>query len=164
VSEYVRPVLPKQVFYDAEGNIIDYGNRWRGQLPPDDTYSVDSHPERFAPLHTVADALIQHLRDTYAVTVSEEVALVSDLIGTPDDVVRAVRVTPANADGAPLTFVFTSYPGITVHAGLLHDSGFPAAAATPVTNPRKPPRVTWNRLFCPSPKGATLRALPPASL
>lgn len=35
--------------------------------PPEDTYSVDTHPERFAPPHTVAEALIGHLRETYDV-------------------------------------------------------------------------------------------------
>ena len=46
-------------------NVIEYGNRWasRGGTPPEDSYSVDEHPERFAPLHTVAAALIDYLVD-----------------------------------------------------------------------------------------------------
>jgi hypothetical protein len=40
-------------------------------------------------------------------------------------VARAVRVVPDNPDAAPLTFVFTTYPGVLVHAGLLHDFAFP---------------------------------------
>ena len=42
-----------------------------GRVAPADTYSVDTHPERFAALHTVADALIAHLRNTYDVEVDE---------------------------------------------------------------------------------------------
>ncbi|MGB4135563.1 MAG: DUF6226 family protein, partial [Microbacterium sp.] len=40
-------------------------------------------------------------------------------------VVRAVRVTPNDPSCAALTFVFTGYPGLFVHAGLLHDFPFP---------------------------------------
>ena len=125
VSDYVRPTLPSQVFYDSTGAVIDYGNRWGGGLAPKDSYGVDSNPQRFAPLHLVADALIQHLTETYAVTVSEDAAFAADLMHEPGDVLRAVRVDPANPDAAPLTFVYTSYPGVILHAGLLHDFPFP---------------------------------------
>jgi hypothetical protein len=125
VSDYVRPTLPSQVYYDRTGAVIDYGNRWGGGLAPQDSYGVDSNPQRFAPLHLVADALIQHLTGTYAVTVSEDAAFAADLMHEPGDVLRAVRVVPANPDAAPLTFVYTSYPGVILHAGRLHDFPFP---------------------------------------
>ena len=128
MSTYVRPELPRQVFHDASGAVIDYGNRWAdrpGRLPPDDMYSVVTHPERFAPLHTVADALIAHLAETYAVTVVEDPSVASDLLRRVDDAVRAVRLVPDNPDGAPLTVVYTAFPGVIVHAGLLHDFVFP---------------------------------------
>ncbi|WP_424980865.1 DUF6226 family protein [Microbacterium sp. S308A+] len=35
---------------------MSYGSRWGGS-PPEDSYSVETNLERFAPLHTVADAL-----------------------------------------------------------------------------------------------------------
>ena len=57
MSSYVRPLIEAPVFRDADGAVINYGSRWHGS-PPEDTYSVDTHPERFAPLHVVADALI----------------------------------------------------------------------------------------------------------
>jgi hypothetical protein len=38
-----------------------------------------------------------------------------------EGILRAVRVVPTNPDSAPLTFVFTSFPGVILHAGLLHD-------------------------------------------
>lgn len=40
---------------DTDGQVIDYGNRWGGGSPPEDGYSVETHPERFAPL-PVAEA------------------------------------------------------------------------------------------------------------
>ena len=34
-------------------------------------------------------------------------------------------MTPRNVSAAPLTFVYSSSPGVSVHAGLLHDFLFP---------------------------------------
>lgn len=125
MSSYVRPAIDAPVFHDADGQVIDYGNRWPGS-PPEDTYSVDTHPERFAPLHTVADALIGHLRETYDVEIDEGAETAADLLRLPShDVVRAVRVRPKDAACATLTLVFTAYPGIYMHAGLLHDFHYP---------------------------------------
>jgi hypothetical protein len=123
VSSYVRPSIDTPVFRDANGHAIDYGNRWHGS-PPEDTYSVDTHPERFAPLHAVADALIAHLRETYDVEIDEDAA--ADLMHPSfPGVVRSVRIRPNDPACAPLTVDFTSYPGISVRAGLLHDFSYP---------------------------------------
>ncbi len=124
MSSYQRPSIDAPVFRDADGEVIDYGNRWDGS-PPEETYSVDTHPERFAPLHTVADALIAHLCNAYDVhlTAGEETA--ADLLRPAPDVLRVVRIQPNDPACAALTFVFTSYPGIFLHAGLLHDFHYP---------------------------------------
>jgi len=125
MPEYVRPEFPRRVFYDRDGAVIDYGRRWKGEAPPADSYGVDSNPERFAPLHSVAQALIEYLQRRYAVSVREDAAFAADLMHPRDDVLRAVRVVPLSRDEAALTFVFTAYPGVVVHAGLLHDFPFP---------------------------------------
>ena len=65
MSVYERPVWRDPVFRDAAGAIIEYGSRWGQDRPPPETYSVDSHPERFAPLHMVADALIDHFTQNF---------------------------------------------------------------------------------------------------
>lgn len=125
LSSYVRPAVHAPVFHDADGEVIPYGSRWQGS-PPEDTYSVDTHPERFAPLHVVADALIAHLQEAYDVEVDEGLETVADLLRPPfHDVVRAVRIRPKDPDCASVTIVFTAYPGIYVHAGLLHDFHYP---------------------------------------
>ncbi len=119
MEPYVRPAIPAQEYRDAEGNVIPYGDRWGGGSPPDDTYSVVTHPERFQPLHDIARALIAYLERTYDVTVSEDPALLADL---PERLVKAtaaVRLAPANPDSAPITVVFTDMPGIVVMAGVL---------------------------------------------
>jgi len=125
MPDYVRPALASQVFYDSTGAVIDYGNRWRGESPPEETYSVLTNPQRFEPIHAVADALIEHLATKYAVEVSEDVAFADDLLRQREEALRAVRVVPVDRNEAPLTFVFTSFPGVVLHAGLLHDFPFP---------------------------------------
>ena len=124
VSPYKRSAVAARMFRDADGRVIEYGSRWVGS-PPDDSYSVTAHPERYEPLHTVADALITHLRATYDVTVEEGPAVATDLSLTDLDIIRSVRVRPNNSRSASLTFAFTGYPGVTVHAGLLHDFVYP---------------------------------------
>lgn len=125
MAPYVRPSIDAPVFRDAGGAVIDYGNRWHGS-PPEDTYSVDTHPERFAPLHRVADALIAYLGETYDVDIAEGPETVMDLMRCPShDVVRSVLVRPNDPTCASLTLVYTAYPGIFMHAGLLHDFHYP---------------------------------------
>ncbi|MBW9094501.1 hypothetical protein JNB62_12470 [Microbacterium jejuense] len=125
MASYARPSINGPEFRDADGEVIDYGHRWNGS-PPEDTYSVDTHPERFAPLHTVADALIAHLRATYDVDVGEGAEFAADLLHPSyHDVVRAVRIRPNDPTCASLTLIFTAYPGIYMHAGLLNEFHYP---------------------------------------
>ncbi|MCK6210695.1 hypothetical protein KZX45_09100 [Georgenia sp. EYE_87] len=125
MSTYARPVWAEPVFHDAHGRAFTYGDRWGGESPPEDKYSVDSHPERFAPLHEVADALVTHLLGTYDVGTDDDLSCAADLLHPREDVVRAVRLTPTDPDAAPMTFVWTSYPGVVIHAGVLHDFPYP---------------------------------------
>ncbi|MBW1597885.1 DUF6226 family protein [Streptomyces sp. JJ38] len=127
MSAYVRPRLSLPVFRDASGAVIEYGNRWGDDEPPADSYSVDAHPERFAPLHTVAAALIDYLVDAYDVRLGHDPAPVADLVSELDEPpVRVATLTPNSCeDGAPLAFVFTAYPSVMVRAGVLHDFSHP---------------------------------------
>ncbi|WP_210481592.1 DUF6226 family protein [Naasia sp. SYSU D00948] len=125
MAAYARPLVEPLVFRDAAGRVVRYGARWGDGPPPDDSYSVTSNLARFAPLHTIADALVDHLRSAYDVAVEEGPEVARDLIRPPDEIVRAVRLTPADPGAAALTFVFTSFPSVVIHAGLLHDLPFP---------------------------------------
>lgn len=125
MTRWARPVVQLPPFVDADGREIPYGNRWLPGSPPDETYSVVSHPERFAPLHTVVDALVTYLHAEYDAVVDEDPGLVRDLLTPRPDVVRAVSITPADPVCAPLTVVFTGFPGVVLHAGVLHDFPFP---------------------------------------
>lgn len=123
---YVRPPLPTTAYYSPEGAPVPYGGRWGADGPAPDSYSVDSHPERFAGLHVVALALIDHLSVLYDVDVDSSPAHAAGLQMVARDVLQAIRVTPRRSGAAPLTFVLTRYPGVLIHAGLLHDFAFPA--------------------------------------
>lgn len=125
MSDYRRPDFAREVYRDGQGLPIDYGDRWTGSSPPEDTYSRVGHPQRFALLHRVADSLIDWLLDSFDVVVDRDPGVASDLLFAFEDVIRAVRVVPSNPLAAPLTFVFTGFPGIFLHAGALHDSHYP---------------------------------------
>ncbi|GAA1059024.1 DUF6226 family protein [Agromyces bracchium] len=122
---YERPALPAGVYVDEDGTPIEYGNRWGVNGPPEDAYSRTSNLDRFAGLHTVAHALIEWLRSVFDVDVDAGPHVAADLLLRPDDPVHSVRLTPRSAESAPLTFVLTSFPGVYLHAGALHDFHFP---------------------------------------
>lgn len=126
MSAYVRPALHHRQFRDAAGTPIPYGRRWRDlDGPPEETYSISAHPERFAPLHDVADALVEHLTATFDVSVDEAPA--QDL-RTAGDPLRTAHLRPARDDAAPLTITWTDLPGVLVQAGLQHHDMFPGCA------------------------------------
>lgn len=125
MRNYRRPPIAAPVFYDPDGAVIEYGNRWAGAAPPEDTYSLSTHPARFAPLHDIADALIAYLSEVFDVEVAESDAFAADLLHLPGQMRRAVRVIPTDPASAGLTFVYTPYPGVALHAGLLHDFWYP---------------------------------------
>lgn len=129
MAAYERPYIEPVEFRDDAGRVIDYGNRWTSLGgPPDESYSVDDHPERFAPLHTVAEALLEHLVTAYEVDVDEGPHVIADLLHPPavTDIVRAVRLTPKDDASAPLVLVLTGYPGVRLYAGALFTTAYPS--------------------------------------
>lgn len=122
---YVRPTFTEPTYRDEHGEPFTYGDRWGMAGPPEDTYSRDSHPERFAPLHDVADALVAHLVATYDVEAVRDDAALADVRRDVLPLLRAVRLVPAAADAAPLTVGWTDYPGVVVRAGALFEGWLP---------------------------------------
>lgn len=122
---YVRPDLPTTTYYSRDGEPIPYGRHWGADAPDPDSYSVDSHPERFAGLHVVARALIEHLTAVYDVDVQDDPAHAGALLMQGPGVLQAVTITPRDPGAAALTIVLTVYPGVMVHAGALHDFRLP---------------------------------------
>lgn len=114
MPDYTRPAIEAREFHDESGAVIRYGARWTGS-PPDDSYSHVSNSERFAPLQTIADALIEHLRAEYR----------ADVAALAESFTKVVTVTPDRADAAPLEFRFTDFPGVVIRAGVRSRAAFP---------------------------------------
>lgn len=138
MGKYQRPQFEPREFLDDAGNPIAYGDRW-ADMPPDEAYEATSHLERFAPLHAVADALIEHLKRNYKVEVTERGGDARSLL-RPDDaaelgeeratlgdteVIKVVRVRPENHLAAELTFIYTAFPGVHLYSGLITEHIFP---------------------------------------
>ena len=126
MHEYARPVIKARQYRDGSGAVIRYGSRWAGS-PPDDAYSRVSNPDRFAPLQTVAEALIEHLRAAFGVDIAElaESTTTSGTSGT-SGTTKVLTVTPQPADAAPLVFRFTNFPDVEIRAGVRFREAFPS--------------------------------------
>ncbi len=122
MPDYARPVIKARQFRDDSGALIRYGTRWAGS-PPDDSYSRVSNPERFAPLQTVAEALIEHLRAAYRADIAG-LTEPSTISGSPATT-KLLTVTPEQAHAAPLVFGFTNFPGVEIRAGVRYRAAFP---------------------------------------
>ncbi|WP_147640417.1 DUF6226 family protein [Nesterenkonia massiliensis] len=118
MTTYHRPRLPDLDYPDPAGQPIRYGHRWDGQ-PPEDSYSVSTHPERFAPLHQVADALLEHLTSTYDVHLEQDSWFTREKPGEGTSTHRELRLTPSSPMSAPLRLAWTDFPGVVVQAGLV---------------------------------------------
>ncbi|PKQ27182.1 MAG: hypothetical protein CVT64_01695 [Actinobacteria bacterium HGW-Actinobacteria-4] len=137
MTEYVRPEVDIPIFLAADGTPIPYGHRWGQSVDgdwtpeaPDSAYSVATHPERFAPIVTVANALIEHVASAYDVTVDADAPVPAWMLDRDSDadqkVVRAVVITPKDPQCSPLTLVETRYPSVELHAGVQAFEPFPA--------------------------------------
>ena len=113
---YVRPDFDREVFRDESGRVIDYGHRWGRGQPPEHTYSVSVHPERFRPLHTVAEALIDHLASKYDVSV-EETTSQPEWLDPRVPASRSVTLRPTAPDTVSLSVALTDHPGVILLAG-----------------------------------------------
>ncbi len=124
MAQFVRPPIAVRAYQDDDGTVINYGHRWERKSPPDESYSVTSNLDRYEPLHEVARALIDYLESTYEVTLENDASCIADFL-RPQGVLEAVRVSPRDPTCATLTFGFSSYPGVFLHVGVLHDFAFP---------------------------------------
>lgn len=123
---YVRPAVESRTFLDQNGEVIPYGHQWGMAGPAEDSYSRDSHPERFAPLHDVARALVEHLQYEFDVAVQRGVEFARDLTNSNLPVTDAYRLTPNSPDAAAVVLVLTQYPGVLLRAGVLWEWAYPA--------------------------------------
>ncbi len=112
---FVRPRVEFPTYRDDQGDLIAYGSRWKVGETPDEAYSRVTHPERYAPLRAVAEALIEHLERIHDIVVDRSI----------DGEHHAV-VTLRPSAGAPIRLTFTDFPGVLLRAGLLLDEAMPS--------------------------------------
>ena len=102
-------------------------SRWGSEGPPDEAYSRVTNPERFAYLHEFADELLNRLEAEFAVERVEDYGLDPEL-KTLELARPSVRLTPEDADAAPILFKFTALPGVMVRCGRWYTQPFPDCA------------------------------------
>jgi hypothetical protein len=100
---------------------------WGPEGPPPEAYSRVTDPERFAALHEFADKLLNRLEAEFAVERTEGYGLDPEL--ESGELARpSVRLTPADADAAPILFNFYVFPSLTVSFCRWHRDKFPDCA------------------------------------
>lgn len=119
---YQRPQNIVTDYFDDQGKLIPYGNRFDGDDPPAESYSVISHPQRFAPLHAVADSLVNWMTTRFNVRCYEDPDLAAQYEIPLDEVVRSIRLVPEDSQCAPVGLVFTKFPGLHLQFGALFTS------------------------------------------
>lgn len=134
---YQRPDVVATELQDDDGNIINFGNRWRSiDGPPEEAYSSLRYSQRFAPLEAIGNAVIEYLVATYDVDLIERGVPKSsngnDLMGSSTDreiyPLRDVTVVPRDPNCVSLWIVVTTLPGLYVGTNEHHEYVFPRCA------------------------------------
>ena len=100
-----------------------YGSGEESQTDP--AYSRVTNPERFRPLHTAMLAIIDRLESDFEVERAEGFSL-DEKLARGLDLARAdVRLTPKDPDAAPISVVFTAFPGLRIRFGRWYVEPFP---------------------------------------
>lgn len=102
------------------------GSRWGFDGPPQDAYGRITEPERFAPLHDFAAALLDRLVARYDVDADAAFGLDPDLEQRYEPARETRRVKPRPSNAAPIAVGFTSFPGLVVRFGRWHVEPFPS--------------------------------------
>jgi hypothetical protein len=96
-------------------------------MPPDEAYGRVTDPGRFRVLHEVADRAVGRLAASYDVQVRAAATVAEDFPGRPPaaGIVRILELVPADDTAAPVTIVFTDFPGLVVRYGRWHVEAYP---------------------------------------
>ena len=96
---------------------MSYGNRWGPDGPPEEAYSRVTDAERFRPLHAAMREIISRLQSEYDVTLTEVYGLDQDMERRVPPAAPSVKLTPNDSGAAPITIVFSDFPGLYVRFG-----------------------------------------------
>ena len=91
-------------------------NKWGPAGPPAEAYSRVTNPERFAPVHPFAQALLARLASEFDVE-REEGSDLEPGLGPTELARSSIMLKPRNRSAAPVLVSFTTFPGLVVRAG-----------------------------------------------
>jgi hypothetical protein len=94
--------------------------------PLPDAYQRVTDPERFRPLHAATLALVAGLEREFDVLREEGYGLDAGLEGRAALARPSIRLTPRQPRAAPVTLVFTAFPGVLARTGRWREEAFPA--------------------------------------
>ena len=100
--------------------------RWGPEGPPPEAYSRVTNAERFRPLHAAMEEIIGRLESGFEVERTEGYGLDEELEKGLDLAGPFVRLSPEDADAAPITVAFTAFPGLHLRFGRWHTELFPS--------------------------------------
>ena len=100
-------------------------SRWGEEGPPEEAYGRVTNPERFAPLHDAALEMIARLEADFDVERVEGYGLDEDMESKRGLARPSVKLNPTDPEAAPITVVFTDFPGLFVRFGRWTEEPFP---------------------------------------
>jgi uncharacterized protein DUF6226 len=99
-------------------------SRWGPEGPPNEAYSRVTNPERYAPLHDIASALLDRLESEFDVESATGYGLDAELEN--QELARpSRRLRPRAPGAASIVIAFTAFPGVAARFGAWHTEGFP---------------------------------------
>ena len=104
---------------------MSYGTRWGPDGPPPEAYSRVTDAERFRPLHAAMREIIDRLQSKYDVTLTEGYGLDEELERRMTLAAPTVILTPSDSGAAPISIVFSAFPGLHLRFGRWHVEPFP---------------------------------------
>ena len=93
--------------------------------PPDEAYSRVTNPERFLPLHAAMLEIIGRLENDYEVERNEGYGLDEELERHLDLARPSVRLSPSDAEAAPIVVTFSTFPSLNLRFGRWYREPFP---------------------------------------
>ena len=98
------------------------------EQPPDEAYSRVTNPERFRPLHDAMLEMLKALETRFDVESVEGYGLDEELERFSRQPVErpAVTLKPIHPESAPITVVFTDFPGLHIRLGRWFTDSFPS--------------------------------------
>ena len=100
--------------------------RWDPEGPPDEAYSRVTNPERFEPLHDIAEELLHRLELKFEVELTQRYGLDPELEESCKLARPSIMLLPMGVDTAPIVVTFSAFPGLHLRFGRWHTTAFPS--------------------------------------